>query len=216
MNPLIKKLQIKPKDTVVVINSPIKPTTLLRQIPKGTVVSTKPGTPCDVVLVFSKNTDELNELGPRAWASLKDEGIFWIAIPKKSSGMQEDLTMHAGWDVVDSLDLEAVASISIDATWSAFRFKPKGIRGTTKAKHKALGFGDYIDTVKRTVKPPEDFAARLASNNDAKSFFDSLSFTNKKEYVVWILSAKQEATRQKRLDASMEKLGKRLKNPSAT
>ncbi|MBI2427549.1 MAG: YdeI/OmpD-associated family protein [Ignavibacteriales bacterium] len=214
MNPLAKKLQIKSGDSIVVLNSQRDHSSLLLPLPKGTTVSKKAGTPCDIVLLFAKNTDELNQFGPRAWASLKDDGIFWIAIPKKSSGMQEDLTMHAGWDVVDSLDLEAVASISIDATWSAFRFKPKGIRGTTKAKQKAAGFDAFIDTAKRTVTPPNDLAARLAANRKAKDFFDTLSFTNRKEYVVWILSAKQEATRLKRLDAVIEKLQQGLKNPA--
>lgn len=128
--------------------------------------------------------------------------------------MQEDLTMHAGWDVVDSMDLEAVSSISIDATWSAFRFKPKGVRGTTRAKQKAQGFDEFIDTEQRKITPPKDFAARLASNRKAKDFFETLSFTNRKEYVVWILSAKSEGTRLKRLDVTMEKLSAGLKNPT--
>ncbi|MEW5799554.1 MAG: YdeI/OmpD-associated family protein [Bacteroidota bacterium] len=214
MNPLAKKLQIKPEDSIAVLNSPKDPSVLLSGLPKRTVILRKAGKPCDVVLLFAKNTDELNQFGPRAWASLKDNGIFWIAIPKKSSGMQEDLTMHTGWDTVDTLNLEAVASISIDATWSAFRFKPKGVRGTTRAKQKAAGFDEFINIEKRTITPPKDFAARLAANRRAKDFFETLSFTNKKEYVVWILSAKAERTRLKRLDETMEKLNAGLKNPT--
>lgn len=214
MNPLAKKLQIKSGDSIVVLNSPKDPSVLLRGLPKGTTLLKKAGKPCDVVLLFAKNTDNLNQLGPQAWASVTDGGIFWIAIPKKSSGMQEDLTMHAGWDVVDSMDLEAVSSISIDATWSAFRFKPKGVRGKTRAKQKAQGFDEFIDTEQRKITPPKDFAARLAANRRAKDFFETLSFTNRKEYVVWILSAKSEGTRLKRLDATMEKLSAGLKNPT--
>lgn len=214
MNPLAKKLQIKPEDSVVVLNSPKDPSVLLSGLPKETTLLTKAGKPCDVVLLFAKNTNDLTELGPPAWASVKDNGIFWIAIPKKSSGMQEDLTMHAGWDMVDSMNLEAVASVSIDATWSAFRFKPKGVRGTTRAKQQRAGFDEFINIDKRIVTPPPDFAARLAANRRAKDFFETLSFTNRKEYVVWILSAKTEGTRLKRLDATMEKLNAGLKNPT--
>lgn len=214
MNPLAKKLQIKSEHSIVVLNSPKDPSVLLSGLPKGTTILKKAGKPCDVVLLFAKNRNDLNELGPRAWASLNDDGIFWIAIPKKSSGMQEDLTMHAGWDVVDSLDLEAVSSISIDQVWSAFRFKPKGVRGTTRAKQKAEGFDRFINTEQRTVTPPKDLAARLAANRKAKDFFETLSFTNRKEYVVWIMSAKAERTRLKRLDATMEKLNAGLKNPT--
>lgn len=215
MNPLVKKLQIKSGDSVVVLNSPADPAVLLRPYPKGIKLSKKTGTPSDVVLLFAKNADELEKFGPRGWASVKDDGIFWVAIPKKSSGMQEDLTMHAGWDVVNSLDLEAVSSIAVDEVWSAFRFKPKGVRGTTRKKQKAAGIDTFIDSVKRTVTPPEDFAARLGTNRKAKDFFETLSFTNRKEYVVWIVSARQESTRAKRLDSAMEKLNDGLKNPFA-
>jgi uncharacterized protein YdeI (YjbR/CyaY-like superfamily) len=54
----------------------------------------------------------------------------------------------------------------------------------------------------------------LANSTAAMTFFDSLSFTNKKEYVVWILSAKQEKTKNDRLEKLTEKLLAKKKNPS--
>jgi uncharacterized protein YdeI (YjbR/CyaY-like superfamily) len=45
-------------------------------------------------------------------------------------------------------------------------------------------------------------------------FFEELSFTNKKEYVLWINDAKKEETREKRLVETLEKLKAGKKNPS--
>jgi len=46
------------------------------------------------------------------------------------------------------------------------------------------------------------------------AFYQGLSYSNKKEYVAWILSAKQEKTRSERLIKMVEKLSEGKKNPS--
>jgi uncharacterized protein YdeI (YjbR/CyaY-like superfamily) len=54
----------------------------------------------------------------------------------------------------------------------------------------------------------------LSASAAAMAFYESLSFSNKKEYVVWILSAKQEKTKTERLEKLVEKLLTGKKNPS--
>jgi len=44
---------------------------------------------------------------------------------------------------------------------------------------------------------PADFGKALAKNKQEKKFFETLSFTNRKEYVEWIVIAKREETRNK-------------------
>jgi uncharacterized protein YdeI (YjbR/CyaY-like superfamily) len=51
------------------------------------------------------------------------------------------------------------------------------------------------DNEVRIVKIPEDYKNLLEANKTAKSFFESLSCTNKKKFVDWILSAKKVETR---------------------
>ncbi|MFD2147142.1 YdeI/OmpD-associated family protein [Mucilaginibacter antarcticus] len=46
------------------------------------------------------------------------------------------------------------------------------------------------------------------------AFYQSLSYSNKKEYVLWILSAKQDKTRDERLERMVDKLNAGKKNPS--
>ena len=65
--------------------------------------------------------------------------------------------------------------------------------------------GDVVDiTVERDDQPrvvdvPDDLAQALARDPEASQVFESLSFTNRKEYVNWITSAKRTETRQRRL-----------------
>jgi len=71
------------------------------------------------------------------------------------------------------------------------------------------------DTEERVVEVPKALETLLARNAKARKFFDSLSYTNRKEYAVWISSAKKPETQQKRLTETIEKLTQGLKNPSA-
>jgi len=88
------------------------------------------------------------------------------------------------------------------------------ILGITKDIRKKLNktFGDKInvqieqDFAIREVIVPEDVSDLLEQNPKAKEFFDSLSFTNRKEYVSWIESAKKEETRKQRIKLLLEKL----------
>ena len=70
------------------------------------------------------------------------------------------------------------------------------------------------DTEERVVEIPEPLAKALAENKKATTFFDTLSYTNRKEYARWISEAKKDETRTKRLEATIEKLLAGKKNPS--
>ena len=68
--------------------------------------------------------------------------------------------------------------------------------------------------MKRVVTPPKDLQKLLGKHAKARAAFDGLSFTNRKEYVVWILDAKKPETRDARLAKTLELLSKGKKNPS--
>lgn len=96
------------------------------------------------------------------------------------------------------------------------------ILGVRKDIREAIGkqFGDIVvvtveeDTEERVVTIPAELEIILKKNPKAKAFYDSLSFTNRKEYALWISSAKKPETREKRLDQITQKLLKGKKNPS--
>lgn len=93
--------------------------------------------------------------------------------------------------------------------------------GLTQDIRNKLGksFGDEIfvtvekDEEVRTAELPEDLAAAIGMDAKALETFAALSYTAQKEYVVWITSAKKEATRTERVQkaAQLLKEGRKLR-----
>jgi uncharacterized protein YdeI (YjbR/CyaY-like superfamily) len=54
----------------------------------------------------------------------------------------------------------------------------------------------------------------LKKKKQQLSYYESLPYSHKKEYVEWIVSAKKEETRAARIKEAIERLGKQWKNPS--
>lgn len=63
-----------------------------------------------------------------------------------------------------------------------------------------------LDTAPRAVDVPEDFAAALNAEPDAKRFFETLSYSNQRWHVLSIEGAKAAETRQRRIDKSIAML----------
>lgn len=59
------------------------------------------------------------------------------------------------------------------------------------------------DEDERTVELPLDLVEALEGNKEAKTFFDGLSYTKRKEYEQWITSAKKEVTRRARVEQAV-------------
>jgi hypothetical protein len=59
-----------------------------------------------------------------------------------------------------------------------------------------------LDTQERRVEVSDDLAAALATDPEARSAFERLSFTNRSEYVAWVESARRAETRQQRIAAT--------------
>ena len=72
---------------------------------------------------------------------------------------------------------------------------------------------DYVDPKTKSVRLPDDLAVALKKNRKQEEFFNTLSFTNKKEYIEWIVTAKREETRMERVKGTVERLANQWKNP---
>jgi bifunctional DNA-binding transcriptional regulator/antitoxin component of YhaV-PrlF toxin-antitoxin module len=96
------------------------------------------------------------------------------------------------------------------------------ILGVRKDIRETIGkqVGDVVnvtlekDEAERIVDVPVELQKLLAKNSNARIFFESLSFTNRKEYALWISSAKKEETKTKRLGEIVPRLLAGKKNPS--
>jgi hypothetical protein len=63
-----------------------------------------------------------------------------------------------------------------------------------------------LDTEPREVTVPPDFASALEADEQAKRFFDSLNYSNRRRFVLTIEDAKTPETRQRRIDGAVGKL----------
>jgi uncharacterized protein YdeI (YjbR/CyaY-like superfamily) len=63
-----------------------------------------------------------------------------------------------------------------------------------------------LDTEPREVEIPEVLASALAADAAARSAFDALSFTHRKECARWISDAKRRETRGRRMAQALERL----------
>jgi len=83
--------------------------------------------------------------------------------------------------------------------------------GITQALRKEMGRrpGDMItvevekDEEERAVEMPEDFQSALEETPGALGYFKKLSFSRKKEYVQWIMSAKKVETKTARIQKAI-------------
>jgi hypothetical protein len=79
-------------------------------------------------------------------------------------------------------------------------------------------FGDEItvtvepDTEPRVIEVPAELKKAFRTEKEAQAFFDKLSYTHQKEYVMWINEAKKEETRQNRIQKTIEMLKKGRKS----
>jgi hypothetical protein len=212
--PTAQKLRIKERSTVLSINAPADYKKSMGPLPAGAKI-TDSGKNINQVHWFVKDKAQMENELKKILPLIKDEVICWIFYPKGTSKIQTDLTRDKGWDQLLKYDMQWISLISFDDTWSAFGMRQKTQTDKKKEeKPKERPIFDYVDPKTKTVKLPDDFATALKKNKKQEVFFNSLSFTNKKEYIEWIITAKREETRNERVKASIERLGKEWKNPA--
>jgi len=213
---LAQKLRISPEMKLMTLNAPTGFAGCLGPLPAGVKVSAGSRDYAQIHW-FVKSRAQMEKELPKVLGLLKDDTICWIYYPKGSSGIQTDLTRDKGWDVLlGHKHLQWISLISFDETWSAFgmRLQTEADRKKTETRSaKDRPILDYIDPATKTVRMPEDLEKAMKRSKAAREFYDTLSYTNKKEYVEWVVSAKREETRTERVKGTIEKLEKAWKNP---
>jgi uncharacterized protein DUF1905/bacteriocin resistance YdeI/OmpD-like protein len=97
---------------------------------------------------------------------------------------------------------------------------PQHILPVLKAIREQMGknHGDTIDVVvwkdekERALEVPAQFE-KLMEKEGLLPFFESLSYTHRKEYCRWISEAKKEETKSRRLQKAVEMLKNKIKTP---
>lgn len=209
-----QKLRVKDGNVILAINAPSGYQKSLGPLPPGTKII-ESGKSFSQVHWFVKDKAQMEKELKKVLPLIKDDVICWILYPKGTSKIQTDLTRDKGWDELLKHDMQWISLISFDDTWSAFGMRQKtGADKKKEEKPRQRPIFDYVDPKTKTVKLPDDFAAALKKYKKQEAFFNTLSFTNKKEYIEWIVTAKREETRNERVQGSVERLGKEWKNPA--
>ena len=170
----------------------------------------------DFAPVFAVNERQLNGIVGEVLPALGEDAKFWVAYPKQTSKITTTLNRDCSWECIRGEGYEMVRSIALDHVWTALRFRRENGLASQKrvaVREKVLAKAG-VDLETRTIEPPPDFAKELRRSKTAANFFDKLSFSDKKEYVVWISSAKKEETRLRRLESAIGKLIAGKKNPA--
>jgi hypothetical protein len=87
------------------------------------------------IIVFARTSDDVRRHADTLAAAAADAtGLAWAAYPKRSSGIDTDLTRDRGWETLHALGLRPVRQIALDDTWSALRFRrSEHVSGTSRS-----------------------------------------------------------------------------------
>ncbi|SEN48402.1 Bacteriocin-protection, YdeI or OmpD-Associated [Mucilaginibacter gossypiicola] len=217
MNALAKKLMIKPNSRWLLLNAPAGYQDSLSPLPDNASLAFNTEGEFNGIQLFVTNSaaliSELKVITPL----LKADIVFWIIYPKKNSGIQTDLEMMSSWDAPAQYGLRPVASAAVNEVWTALRFRPVEAVKVSEGRNEAVRNNEhsaYIDVDNKIVTLPDYIKETLEQYPGVLDYFQSLAYSHKKEYVLWILTAKQEKTRQDRLAKMVEMLQNKKKNPS--
>lgn len=127
------------------------------------------------------------------------------------------------WACLTDKGYETIDQVEIDHVWSAMRFKKLAsavvveetvvsVSGVVENEPKKET-KKRIDFDKNLIVPPVELEKIFTKHKKAKEIFAALPVSHQKEYVSWIEGAKKQDTRQRRLEAVIEKLMAGKKNP---
>jgi len=126
---------------------------------------------------------------------------FWkvklMKDPHKLFGEKEERAMGNFGRIKSLSDLPS-DEILIDYLLEAKKLNDQGVKVTPKKP---------TATEKAELTIPDDLKSALQTNMAAQVFFDKFSYSQRKEYLVWIAEAKTEETRQKRIATTVEWVG---------
>jgi hypothetical protein len=119
--PLVRKLGFKPGMRVHYVAAPDGFAALVGELPDGVRVLARPAAPLDLVMLFVYTRAELERRLAGLHAKLRQDGMLWVAWPKRASKVPTDMTEDVVRDVALPRGLVDVKVCAIDATWSGLK-----------------------------------------------------------------------------------------------
>jgi hypothetical protein len=119
--PLAKKLGIKVDARVGFLDAPEGFDDTVAPLPGGVDVTRVAGPGLDVVVFFTRARGALEERIEELRDAIAPAGGLWVAWPKRSSGVETDMTEDVVREVALPLGLVDNKVCAIDETWSGLR-----------------------------------------------------------------------------------------------
>lgn len=119
--PLAKKLGVKERQTVAVLNEPAGFRDWLNPLPEGVRMTKAIGRSPDVVVIFAERRALLQRRVEQAAAAIFPNGSIWVGWPKKCSNVATDITEDVVREVALSLGLVDTKVCAISDIWSGLR-----------------------------------------------------------------------------------------------
>ncbi len=120
--PLPRKLGIKPGATLAIENAPPGFEATLGELPDGVRQADEGEAGVDVLVAFHLSRETLESSFVSQARCIAPDGGYWIAWPKRSSGVPTDITEDVLREVLLPTGLVDNKVCAIDDTWSGLRF----------------------------------------------------------------------------------------------
>ena len=141
MHPVIKKLNYKNQEKVLVLYSPEEFQIVLNELKDlSSVDQFIRETEYEYILIFVKKVQEIEKFSALITQNISEDAVFWVAYPKKSSKKySSDINRDNGWQSLGDIGFEGIRQVAIDNDWSALRFRQaRLIKSFIRDKNRAL------------------------------------------------------------------------------
>ncbi|WP_204953463.1 DUF3052 domain-containing protein [Metabacillus crassostreae] len=123
---MIKKLQFKDKgQEVLILNSPLAFESVIKSFLGEVHKEVKYDHEYEFIQAFATTNEELKSLAIKAEQVLKEDGLFWLCYPKKTSKIYRgsNCSRETVGAMLAEIGYEPVRQVAIDEDWSALRFR---------------------------------------------------------------------------------------------
>jgi len=141
MSAIFRKLNLKDQKEILVLNAPDSFEPELVELDDVTIRRHVEEMPeIDFSLAFVMKQSEVDELAGAIAQRAKGDATMWFSYPKGSSKKYKcEFNRDTGWAELGKLGFEPVRQVSIDADWSALRFRRvQYIKTMTRSKKMAM------------------------------------------------------------------------------
>jgi uncharacterized protein YdeI (YjbR/CyaY-like superfamily) len=162
---------------------------------------------------LEKNHDKKTELWMRlnskhvkprgiTWEEAVEEALCFGWIDSKSQRIDDDSRRQRWTPRKPGSNWSKINIALVEKLVAEGRMTPAGLAAFEKRRPEQSGVYSYED--RHQIELPAEFKARLAADRKASAFWEAATPGYRASTTYWVMSAKQEATREKRMSQLLE------------